>query len=348
MAPASARRRAFHSPARTLYRVAMALSDPIEAVRAQLVSRVRTVFNDTQGGQEPVPPSDDALFAKDTPIRMVHADLVGMMVGGVRGLLLQMLHPHALQGVLDHSDFRADMHGRLRRTARFIAVTTFGARDAAQQSIDRVNRIHERVGGTLPDGTPYSCARSTYSGLGACGRGDELPRRLSPLCPASDASCRAGRLLPPVRCRRAEAGSRPGARKRGRGGGVVSHQMRGDLRSSPEAREVAQLVLTQKPEGTPPGVQEVDRRLGGGPAAAVRARDAGAARSGSGIDPRAGGDLGRGADHALGVPAERLALPPPCERAAVQLGKVGLVGDRRFAQSDGPREDGFGRVPIGR
>ena len=104
----------------------MARSSPLdratEAFRTRLVSQVRATFNDVEGGQEPVPPSDEALFERDSPIRLVHADVVGMMVGGVRSLLLQMLHPHALHGVLDHSDFRADMHGRLRRTrrARFI------------------------------------------------------------------------------------------------------------------------------------------------------------------------------------------------------------------------------------
>ena len=84
-----------------------------ERLRLKLVERVRGVFNDVEGGQKPVPPSDEALFERDSPIRMVHADIVAMMVGGIRGLLLQMLHPHALQGVLDHSNFRSDMHGRL-------------------------------------------------------------------------------------------------------------------------------------------------------------------------------------------------------------------------------------------
>ena len=127
-----------------------------ERLRLKLVERVRGVFNDVESGQQPVPTSDEALFPKDSPIRMVHADIVAMMVGGVRGLLLQMLHPHALQGVLDHSNFRTDMHGRLRRTARFIAVTTFGHREDAMAAVGRVNRIHAKVGGTLPDGTPYA------------------------------------------------------------------------------------------------------------------------------------------------------------------------------------------------
>ncbi len=67
-------------------------------LRLKLVEQVRGVFNDVESGQQPVPPSDEALFARDTPIRMVHADIVAMMVGGIRGLLLQMLHPHALHG----------------------------------------------------------------------------------------------------------------------------------------------------------------------------------------------------------------------------------------------------------
>lgn len=132
------------------------LPDPIEAMRLRLVRQVRGVFNDTQKGEQPVPPSDNAYFARDTPIRLVHADVVSMMVGGMSALLLQMLHPHALHGVLDHSSFRSDMHGRLRRTSRFIAVTSFGHRNEADKAIARVNAIHARVKGTLPDGTPYS------------------------------------------------------------------------------------------------------------------------------------------------------------------------------------------------
>jgi uncharacterized protein (DUF2236 family) len=78
-----------------------------------------------------------------------------MMVGGVASLLTQMLHPAALAGVWDHSNARADQLGRLRRTARFIAVTTYGERDAAEAAIAKVRSIHRQVHGTLPDGTPY-------------------------------------------------------------------------------------------------------------------------------------------------------------------------------------------------
>lgn len=134
----------------------MIAPSPSRAMRALLVRQVRAVFNDRAKGEKPVVPSNEALFAPDTPIRLVHADVVAMMVGGMRALLLQLLHPAALQGVLDHSDFRQDVQGRLRRTARFIAMTTYGHRDDAMKAIETVNAIHARVHGTLPDGSPYS------------------------------------------------------------------------------------------------------------------------------------------------------------------------------------------------
>lgn len=69
-----------------------------------------------------------------------------------------MLHPAALAGIWDHSTFRDDMLGRLRRTARFIAVTTYADRADALAAVERVKDVHSRVTGTLPDGTPYSAS----------------------------------------------------------------------------------------------------------------------------------------------------------------------------------------------
>lgn len=103
-------------------------------------------------------PGDPGLFGHDSIARVVHADFAGMMVGGVASLLLQMLHPAALAGVWDHSDFRRDRHGRLKRTARFIAVTTYGSTEAARATIARIRRIHDGVAGTLPNGTVYTAS----------------------------------------------------------------------------------------------------------------------------------------------------------------------------------------------
>ncbi len=96
-------------------------------------------------------------FDPASPIGRVHGD-ASMFVGGIRALLLQTLHPAAMTAVAEHSGFRSDMLGRLARTSRFLAVTTFGHADDAQAAVDAVRAIHERVTGTMPDGTPYAAS----------------------------------------------------------------------------------------------------------------------------------------------------------------------------------------------
>jgi uncharacterized protein (DUF2236 family) len=93
-------------------------------------------------------------FGEDRPIRMVHAD-ASMFVGGLRALLLQSLHPLAMAGVAEHSDYRDDPWGRLQRTSTFLAVTTFGTAADAQRAVDHVRGIHRRVRGVAADGRPY-------------------------------------------------------------------------------------------------------------------------------------------------------------------------------------------------
>lgn len=127
-----------------------------ERAKRAIVQEVRAVFNDKAKGEAPVVPSPDALFPPGSVVRRVHGDVTTMMIGGVAALLLQMLHPSVLAGVWDHSNFRQDMQGRLRRTARFIALTSYGSRDEAEAAIARVRAIHEKVRGSLPDGTPYA------------------------------------------------------------------------------------------------------------------------------------------------------------------------------------------------
>ena len=112
-------------------------------VRKALVRQVPATFNDQSRGEKPVPASDQALFPPGSVIRRVHGDVTTMMVGGIAALLMQMLHPKALAGVWDHSDVQTDQLGRLRRTARFIAMTTYGHRDTAIAAIEKVKAIHE-------------------------------------------------------------------------------------------------------------------------------------------------------------------------------------------------------------
>ncbi|WP_369372212.1 oxygenase MpaB family protein [Promicromonospora sp. Populi] len=93
-------------------------------------------------------------FAPDSPIRRVHGDSA-TFVGGLRALLLQSLHPLAMAGVAGHSGYRGDPWGRLARTSTFLGYTTFATEEHAQEMIDRVRAVHERVRGRTPDGRPY-------------------------------------------------------------------------------------------------------------------------------------------------------------------------------------------------
>ena len=93
-------------------------------------------------------------FGPDRAIWRVHAD-ASIFVGALRALLLQSLHPLAMAGVAQHSDFREDPWGRLQRTARFLAGTTYGTAAQAELACATVRRVHGRVRGTAPDGRPY-------------------------------------------------------------------------------------------------------------------------------------------------------------------------------------------------
>ncbi|HEY3017086.1 MAG TPA: oxygenase MpaB family protein [Nocardioides sp.] len=96
-------------------------------------------------------------FEAGSPITRVHGD-AAMFIGGIRAVMLQTMHPVAMQAVAEHSGYRGDMWGRLARTSRYLAVTTFGTAADAQQAVDAVRAIHDRVVGTTSDGRPYTAA----------------------------------------------------------------------------------------------------------------------------------------------------------------------------------------------
>ena len=77
---------------------------------------------------------------------IVHADFA-TLVGGIRALLMQALHPGSLSGVRQHSRYKDDPLGRLAGTIRWLTVTTFGPIASNQKEADRVNRLHTRVKG---------------------------------------------------------------------------------------------------------------------------------------------------------------------------------------------------------
>jgi uncharacterized protein (DUF2236 family) len=74
----------------------------------------------------------------------VHLDR-SMWVGGVRGLMLQALHPLAMRGVWQNSTFQDDPFGRLRRTADFVGRVTYGSPQEADEIGRRVRAIHRAL-----------------------------------------------------------------------------------------------------------------------------------------------------------------------------------------------------------
>ncbi|MFF5439011.1 oxygenase MpaB family protein [Streptomyces achromogenes] len=98
----------------------------------------------------PAGTGDPGLFTPGSVTWQMHGDPM-MWVAGVRALYLQALHPRAVRGVTQNSDFRRDAWGRLRRTADFVGTTTYGTTEAAERAGARVRGIHARLTAADPD-----------------------------------------------------------------------------------------------------------------------------------------------------------------------------------------------------
>jgi uncharacterized protein (DUF2236 family) len=127
----------------------------------------------------------DGLFGPGSVAWRVSGDL-SSPVAGLRSLMMQALHPLAMAGVDQHSDWRADPVGRLAATSSYVATVLFGKRDVAERAAARVRKIHERVNGVDSEtGRSYSAtdpalllwvhAALVDSGIAGCALfGDEL------------------------------------------------------------------------------------------------------------------------------------------------------------------------------
>jgi uncharacterized protein (DUF2236 family) len=69
---------------------------------------------------------------------------------------MQIAHPKVAAGVADHSRFATDPLGRLKQTMETMWSIVFDDRARAQASLDRLDRVHERVQGRVPNGPAYS------------------------------------------------------------------------------------------------------------------------------------------------------------------------------------------------
>jgi uncharacterized protein (DUF2236 family) len=121
---------------------------------AGLLQRAAAAF----AASVPEQPADDGYFGPASVTWRLNGDL-SAPVAGLRSLLMQALHPLAMAGVDQHSDWRADPAGRLASTSAYLVTITYGDRAAARRAADRVRAIHQRVRGTDPvTGRPYAAS----------------------------------------------------------------------------------------------------------------------------------------------------------------------------------------------
>jgi uncharacterized protein (DUF2236 family) len=101
------------------------------------------------------PVGEPALLDPDSVSWRVFKNPISLFIGGVAAVLLEFADPRVRTGVWEHSSFRSDPVGRLRRTGMAAMTTVYGARSTAMRMIEGVRRMHERVEGTTPAGEPY-------------------------------------------------------------------------------------------------------------------------------------------------------------------------------------------------
>lgn len=97
---------------------------------------------------------DPGYFGPDSVTWRLHDDAC-MIAGGLRALMLQTMHPQAIAGVTQHSNFRDDPLGRLANTTRYVGTTIYGTKPEVRDSIAMVKRVHRHVVGQTSEGVAY-------------------------------------------------------------------------------------------------------------------------------------------------------------------------------------------------
>jgi len=104
------------------------------------------------------PAGEAALVAPDSVSWRIFKNPIALFVGGVAAVILELAEPRVRAGVWEHSSFRTDPLGRLRRTGLAAMVTVYGARSIAEPMIAAIVRMHARVAGETSDGVAYSAS----------------------------------------------------------------------------------------------------------------------------------------------------------------------------------------------
>jgi uncharacterized protein (DUF2236 family) len=96
-----------------------------------------------------------ALFAPDSLTWRVMKNPVALMIGGIAAVILELAEPRVRSGVWEHTSFRRDPAGRMRRTGYAAMATVYAPAEAARALIAGVVSAHDRIEGATPSGVPY-------------------------------------------------------------------------------------------------------------------------------------------------------------------------------------------------
>jgi uncharacterized protein (DUF2236 family) len=126
------------------------------ALQERFGTRFRRIITNTEDGVPPWMAAVESgqtrgLYLPHDAPWVVHGD-VATLIGGIRALLMQALHPGSLTGVEQHSRYEHDPLGRLAGTTRWLTIATFGSAEALEAESTRINRMHDHVKGQYVTG----------------------------------------------------------------------------------------------------------------------------------------------------------------------------------------------------
>lgn len=92
---------------------------------------------------------DTGLFGPDSVTWKLHREPV-LLLGGLRSLYLQALHPRAVAAVAQNSGYRSDPWGRLNRTSEYVGTVIYGSTAEVEAAGSRLRRLHSRMSAVDP------------------------------------------------------------------------------------------------------------------------------------------------------------------------------------------------------
>jgi uncharacterized protein (DUF2236 family) len=126
-------------------------------LRSGLEAATRALFGlgDQSSADFLRPAGEAALVSRDSVSWRVFKNPLALFIGGVAAVIMELAEPRVRTGVWEHTTFRVNPIGRLRRTGLAAMITIYGARGTAEAMIARIRRMHDRVAGSTPAGKAY-------------------------------------------------------------------------------------------------------------------------------------------------------------------------------------------------